>query len=82
MSLAMLVVAPGTVLHHERLAEVFRELRREEARHDVGAAAGREADQNSHRARRVALRSRGCGAEEQERNQEAHREVNPIMAHQ
>ena len=54
------------VLDHERLAEQVRQPLPDEARHDVGRVAGRKADHDPHRPRRIGLRERaaGCGRQQ------------------
>ena len=54
-SVAMLVAAPGRFSTTNGWPSNSRELRREQARRDVGAAAGREADQHAHRAAGIGL---------------------------
>ena len=50
MTAPMVPAAPGAVVDHDRLAELPRSIAGiERARHDVGGAARREADDQPHR---------------------------------
>jgi hypothetical protein len=49
-----------TVVHDEGAAERIGELLGDDARRDVGAAAGLEADDDAHRLGRILLREGGC----------------------
>ena len=55
----------GTVLDHERLAELLRERLRDDPHKDVDRAAGRKADDDAHRPVRPGLRRRVADAREQ-----------------
>ena len=44
------------VVDHQRLAELIRQPLSDDARDDVGRAAGREGDDQAHRPRRISLR--------------------------
>ena len=45
----MLPPAPGPILDDELLTEPFRQILTDQARDDVGRAAGGKADDNAHR---------------------------------
>ena len=65
------------VLDHDRLAEELRHARRQDARHDVGAAARRKADHHANRlvrvARNLSLGLRRPGEQRQEEKNFSHR---------
>ena len=51
--------ARRAVLDHEALPEALAQVLRQDARDEVGAAAGREGHDDAHRAHRVFLRAEG-----------------------
>ncbi len=59
---ADVAVGAGLVVHHHRLAHLLRQLLRQQARHHVGGAAGREGHNHGDGLGRIGLRQRaGCG---------------------
>ena len=52
-------VGAAAIVDHQRLAERRLRARRERPRHQIGAAARREADDQPHRPRRIILAARG-----------------------
>jgi hypothetical protein len=60
----------AAVVDHDLLAEAFRKLLRDHARHRIARAARRETDDEAQRPRRILGRScrrRGCGEHDHER---------------
>src|SRR5262249_2143234 len=49
-------VGPRPILNDELLAQSFRQPLSDQARDDIGGAAGRKADDDAHRSRRIILR--------------------------
>jgi hypothetical protein len=61
------------VLDHHRLAEKLGHARREDARHHVGAAAGREAHDHADRLAGIVLRLRGACEQQRPEKESSHR---------
>jgi hypothetical protein len=60
-------IGAGPVHHHERLLEALAETVGEQARQEIGSAAGREWHDQLDRARRIIVRPRGGNAGQQPR---------------